>query len=181
MKKVLVVEDTMENMEAAKAFFSTVEGFEFIFAMDREQAQKLLPEVDVLITDRRIPFNEEIDFPGANPPKDESHNDTEYNGFFLTASAIYKKLPVIMAAEHGNLMLFIPKNQSEEVIEVLGGFLRFLETKEEIKKLRWEDQNIFETFCRNILLEYLHRQRISIKKNSPDAWKLVWEKLKEQF
>ena len=56
MKKILIVEDTQANLDAAKAFFSTISDFEFVFAANRKEAEEFLSSVDAVITDRSMPF-----------------------------------------------------------------------------------------------------------------------------
>ena len=54
MKKILFVDNTEANLDVAKAFFSTIKAFEFVYATNRKEVETLLPEVDAVITSPSI-------------------------------------------------------------------------------------------------------------------------------
>lgn len=118
-KKILIVEDTSENMNAAKTFFSTVSDFEFVYTDNRKDAQLLLTEketflIDIiaLITDKSIPYlpKETLeDYRLYNPGLYNLYTDEsalkeiqKSNGCALMAIAHSKGIPAIMVSEHGS-------------------------------------------------------------------------------
>ena len=131
MKKILIVEDTQENMDAAKAFFSTIKDFEFVYATNRKEAEDLLESVDAVITDRQIPYvsgenvNSYAEDLLSEMKEDLSDDFDRYalkflqqrQGYALMAIAYSVNVPVIMASEHGILMALVV-NAGEAVTDI---------------------------------------------------------------
>lgn len=107
MKKILVVDDKNENLEAAKAFFSTIFGFEFIYCTNRKDAEKLILEVDAVITDRSMPYDENNYYnviPSEIPDYTIDHNlnfFSEVNGDYIFCKVVTLGKPVVMISGHG--------------------------------------------------------------------------------
>ena len=94
MKKILIVDDTIENLEAAKKFFSQNKEYEFLYATNRSEAEKLLPECDALITDIQMPFN------------NESKEVSGLNGKLLEIEAYHMEKPAISLSQHGDGLIW---------------------------------------------------------------------------
>lgn len=184
MKKILIVEDAQDNLDAAKAFFSTIPDFEFVYAPDRERAEDLLSKVNAVITDRQIPYiagegiesyNKEL----LQEMRGEGDNDSyifmwlqQRQGYAIMAIAHASGLPVVMVSEHGNLMVSCIADN--EVVKDIGVGLKSLAPySRESYKLASE---LNGSTCRNNLGNY-----DGITKKERQAWAIAWEKLQEQF
>ncbi len=178
MKKILIVDDTQANLDAAKAFFETVSGFEFVFATNKEDAEVALAEVDALITDRDLPY-----FTG-----DKQEHDVE-NGYMLGILAKLQGKPVLMLTEHGQLMVSEVNTShedfkiAEEAVQKLAG-LRGV--KSCAKHGEQEGVDVKTYICK--LMDVTHRgntiykfDNINGTKKDKSAWQIAWERLQKQF
>ena len=100
-KRILVVDDTPANIEAAKAYFSHEPDHEYVYATDRKTAEELLPTVDALITDREMPYQQdEMKENYKLEDMDEYKLALQTNGYILMAKALEKNIPAIMITSH---------------------------------------------------------------------------------
>ncbi len=193
--KVLIVEDTQVNLDAAKAFFSTITDYEFVYATNRKDAEKLLEDVYAVITDRSLPSNGEVKFLDCETPNDGKQyfveNIVGANGYHIMYMAHFLGKPVIMASQHGErgpLGLMRPR-----IVEVLL----------ERQTTDWSESTLKDFSLEKLLMEVdqspsadLYHQlwqygnfggvnflgwRDGIQKTQEVAWKCTWEKLREQF
>jgi hypothetical protein len=178
MKKVLIVEDTQENLDAAKAFFKTISGFEFVYATNKEDAVVALAEADALITDRDMPY-----FDGAKV------DYSPENGYMLGILAKMQGKPVIMLSEHGQLLISNVNNTTAD----------FEAVKEVVEKLaqlkgigpddRWDNEELKPTFGKLIKIchqgenvyKFNYKNEVTGTKKDEIAWRTAWERLQEQF
>lgn len=110
-KKILVVDDTPANLDAAKTYFANNTDYEFVYATNRQEAEKLLPECDAVITDAQMPFNEnskELYFKMASEEKfvqpaiDLKVGEImESNGCLLAIEAYLEGKTAIIVSHHG--------------------------------------------------------------------------------
>jgi hypothetical protein len=186
MKKILVVENTVPNFVAAKKFFSTISGYEFIYALDRKSAELLLHEVDALITDKQIPYvtgevladyHESIlEEMKMVAPRAKLSTIQEVHGFALMAKAHAFDIPVVMVTEHGGIQLKRIRNDNEVSREVktFGVILSQLDpySKESFTIASWlEKKNLVER----------DTSECQGEKQFPETWHWVWQALKKQF
>ena len=104
MKKILIVDDTPENLKAAKDFFSQNKEYEFLYAVNRSEAENLLPECDALITDLQMPFDS------------ESKGINGLNGQLLELEAYHMGKPSIALSQHGDGLLWSSPTFDKEKI-----------------------------------------------------------------
>ena len=64
MKNILIVEQDEKELEVAKLFFSTISGYKFIYVEDRKSAEKILSEVDAVITEPIMFYDKKVPFEG---------------------------------------------------------------------------------------------------------------------
>ncbi len=171
MKKILIVEDTQANLEAAQSFFATIPGYEFLYAVNRKEAEALIQTADAVITDRNMPYE--------GIPKNPNFYQIE-NGYQI---ALYSKLlgkPTLMLTEHGRLGFGLVDVDSP-------GFHSGSEAAKAAfgKNISCLDDSGLE----DTIMEACHRSgmavridwRVEIPKTSIEAWKLGWEELQKQF
>ena len=111
MKKILVVDDTPANLDAAKKFFSKKTDFEVIYTTNRKEAEKYLKEVDIVFTDRALPFDEKtvtnFDETGIDP--DDKEVFMRGNGYYILFEALTNDKKAIMISDHGGTGILIDK------------------------------------------------------------------------
>ncbi len=167
MKKVLIVEDTQENLESAKAFFSTIPGFEFVYATNRKEAESLLPAVDAMITDRSMPFDGIPQY---------SELDAQANGYLLAVNAKTMKKQVVMVSAHGNRAGITAVNISSvgfnKIAELVNAY-----AGREISEI--EAGNVGRAKFGSGVFEFEWVDNLS--KTSSECWSLAWGQLQKQF
>lgn len=168
IKTILVVEDTVENMEVAKQYFSGIEGYEFIFASNRSEADELLDQCDALITDRSIPYKVE-------------EKEDEANGFYLLLKASLLGKKSLMVTSHGNSYGQGVATIDDDSREVVAAMIA------KIGKLQVYNPNY--TFLSDFRNSY-YKDWASINwfgmgqgpsKTDSRAWRYAWEELQKQF
>lgn len=179
MKKILIVEDTQANLDAAKAFFETISGFEFIFATNKEDAEVALAEADALITDRDLPY-----FTGDNQEYDIE------NGYMLGVLAKMQGKPVLMLTEHGELMIS-EVNASHENFMIAEEAVQNLAGLKGVKSCakHGEQEGVYVKAHIGKLIDVTHRgsgtiysfDHINGSKKDKSAWQIAWERLQKQF
>ncbi|TSD03201.1 MAG: hypothetical protein Athens071416_262 [Parcubacteria group bacterium Athens0714_16] len=172
-KKVLVVEDTPENIAAAKDFFSQVDGFDFLFAINRKEAESLIHEVDALLTDRSLPFQREDTINSyRNCPSEDYGYVLEANGYDLLAQAVAKGIPCLMFSNHGdsNFFITIPFIEKESCKKILNSKTDDYDTKH-----RQDLRCAINQFCEREHLED------GMSKEKLNSWKSAWERLFQQL
>ena len=102
MKKleILVVEDTPENMEAAKQYFDSVEEIHAEYATNRNEAFSMIDSkrYDGVITDRSIPRCE--------GDKEDNTFYLQNQGFLVGLKSELENIPWVMHSEHGMSLYF---------------------------------------------------------------------------
>ena len=190
MKKILVVDDIQENLDTAKTFFSTVADFEFVYAMNRRDAEKYLDDVYAVITDGSFPTNSEVEFVDvdfnhfANRTDcfiDEStgkiaykENIVQANGLWVLFKTILSGKPAIMLREHGGVyMLLVNEKDHSHLRDVL---IRISENPTAGDYVSFWRYAHFEgtKYTLDGLISYM-------KKTDVSAWSLAWKRLQEQF
>lgn len=165
MKTILIVEDTQENLEAAKAYFSTIPGFEFVYATNRKEAEEFLPISYAVITDRNMPYE--------GIPKPDFYEIE--NGYHIAVSAKVAGKPVIMITEHGELALGYVNADNpnfSKAAELVAQFSGRKMTSDERGQLSGVT-HIGGVFY----LNFTHR----VSKKSQKAWEMAWQELCKQF
>lgn len=165
MKKILIIDDTEENLDAAREFFSKITGFEFSFVMNRREAEELLKVSDAVITDGSFPYETEKNF----------NNSHGLNGHYVLLLASSQNKPGILLSDHGEQFYSkIAKSQeaSKRVIEEQ--FTNF----DPFDMVRYgEYWNIAKT--PEIIVE-LPTRNYTTKKDS-SGWEYGWKELQKQF
>lgn len=193
MKKILIVDDTQANLDAAKAFFSTISGYEFIYATNRKDAEVLLPEAYAVITDRSLPSNTDVEFLDCEIPEDKMGLVkvcfVQANGYHIFYSAHLAGKPVVMAMEHGSFGMSLPKiTPINELSENQTSDWDFDPKDFSMEKLLLEiDTNpSLELYDR--LWSYGNfggarhlGWKEDLLKTNTEAWKMAWEELQKQF
>lgn len=166
MRKILIVEDTQANLDAAKAFFSTISGFEFVYATNRKEAEEKIKEADAIITDRSMPFD---GVPQYNQIAAEA------NGYLVAANAKKENKPVILLTEHGRLGIGTVNNSVSRFEE----FAKLVEI--------YKGKEITETEASQIHTAKFGSGIFQISfdwefvKLSQDCWALALHELQKQF
>jgi len=191
MKKILVVEDTLENMEVAKIFFSKINDFVFIFCANRKEAQQYLREVDAVITDRDMPFES----------REKEGSYTPVEGCILAIQAKNLEKDVVIISEHGTLQIGIVDekdsnfSKASKIAEM--SLNRDWETVKKEENIRFREERDIELYTRppliifkifaldsGIEIEILPDEGsyyTKIPKISEKAWLLAWQELLKQF
>ena len=187
IKTILIVDDTQENLDAAKAFFDTITDFQFVYATNRKDAENQLDNVDAVITDRRLPANGNVKFLDCEvADKDLFLMDSllEANGYHILYSAYFKNKPTVMISGHGNATaLFLPS-----VKELTPSQIKYLPEDFSLERLL-EDINKGPS---TLLYENLHTYgnyggvkhlgwNEHLLKTHQEAWRKALEELKKQF
>lgn len=196
MKKILVVEDTLENLEVAKLFFSKVVGFEFIYATNREEAEKCIDEVYAVITDRSIPMTTDANFIDCElTPEDCPFGEQEVidyikmaNGFYILYKSYFEKKPVIMISDHGNLILVWPAIVESPTTNCSSKTkLSFSNssTADVLQDILFNIKNNPSAWAYKDLCIYGNRigrsELCYCTKTEVEAWEIAWKRLQEQF
>ncbi len=175
-KKILVVDDTPANLDAAKAYFANNTDYEFVYATDRKGAEELLPNCDALITDRQIPYQEGEkmeDYKGYykdKPTPDDYKIKQEANGYILLAEAVVSDMPVIMFSSHGSSTFLITlddKNLAKEVVVKIADMDAYAIP--------------YETVSDPMGTAITRDRDHDLPKENPESWKFVFEKLCKDF
>lgn len=188
-KRILIVEDTAENMETAKKFFEGLlsSDFEFVYCKNRQEADRNFEEAYAVITDRSIPYNDEHI---SDAQSSQFCKDTEYtkcklpevNGTYLMLKAKVQKKPSVLITEHGSLgigtqPLELNFDSFQETL------LYIIDEKKKNGCLFWSDYEYLYWFgCRcweSIRTDFCSYR--DVKKTSTDAWRIAWEELQKQF
>lgn len=189
MKKILFIDDTKENLDAAKAFFSTIPGFEFVYATNRQEAEKHLEEVYAVITDRSLPYSETsligCDFPD-NEKEDVEYNYVQTNGYYLLLKALSMGKPAIMASDHGGMIILegklVPSTQIENFsLEATLQRMSVKPTYEDVCSFFYHANNEATHAVRLEDTRKSYGAERNIFKTEDKAWVLVWEELQKQF
>jgi len=168
---ILVVEDNQDHLVAAKAFFSTITDFKFVFAPNRKNAEELICTVDGLIISKNILFDENCERESY-----PSHEDAK----LISIYAKGKGLPVLLLADYSRLGLGV-------VNTCFGtGFIdaKYIADKYFGKKMIDSiDSTGFNKFLHknNIRVISYKWQKESIVKTSLETWKIIWEEFSRQF
>lgn len=197
MKKVLIVEDTLVNLEAAKAYFSTIPEYEFIYTTNRKDAQAIIPSVCAVVTDRQIPYitDETIEAYHESIVNKEKGFYTkdfvlrkiqEVHGYALTAIAYALDIPVIMVSEHGDIQIFyVTTNDSfKEDLKTIGAILPQLDpySKESYEIAHWLTECWFGEGHEIKLIDLdCFRERGNGEKKNPKTWEVIWKDLQKEF
>ncbi len=174
--KILVVEDTAENMAVAKAFFFTIPEHEFIFCTNRKEAEEILPAVDGMISDRSIPFND-----------DESQ---ECNGISLMFQASLLQITAVGVSNHGDTNYWVDFNEAS--CEKNKGYLKVdREHSEEFNKLDFSNSlsllkgfdhyspRLNETSLEALLMSCYSLEKFYCNegKKNPKLWEMAFRRL----
>lgn len=198
MKKVLIVCSNQVDLDAAKTFFSTIPGYDFLFHSNRLDAQAILESSDILITDANIPYspNDSIDeyphyFELINNGIDE--NDfiplskeeayaaaTGLNGWALMLQVKTRNIPNLMIGEYGTFkkldMLKIPDKASQPSKELLAL------TKGDTRKNWREFAEKFDSYWNENHQFFCWCQHAGEKSTGITTdWEIVWEQIKKQL
>jgi CheY-like chemotaxis protein len=188
-KRILVVEDTAENMETAKKFFEGLlsSDFEFVYCKNRQEADVNFKEAYAVITDRSIPYNDEQVSDAQKVQFCASVSYTEYrlpeiNGVYLMFKAKTSGKPAVLISEHGDLQIGVqPLDLNGR--SFLKRLLSVIDAKREKNCLFWSDYEYLSEFSKSwdspIRINY--DIGVGIKKTSTDAWRIAWEELQKQF
>jgi len=200
MKTILVIEDTPVNMETAKSFFSSIDGYNFIYAMDRQSGIKLYPTADAVITDRSIPQRY-----GETPIK--RFEWCQQRGYYFLAKSFFDKKPCVMITQHsdnGNASIKEFSNVSygddhfflKELSKPISTeeYLEMIEKGEGNQTLGHEEDedgmtpgdmrevNANEFFVFHMFNKITHfRLEDSLTKRDEELWRITWEKLLEKM
>ncbi len=170
-KTILIVDDTPENIEAAKAYFANNVDFNFVYATDRKTAEELLPTVNALITDRQIPYKEDDTLERYNTfikDKDELENAYISHGYILLAKSAELEIPAIMLSQHGKLMVM--KIKDLERAKIIASEIKMIDP--------YSAENDEKGFEMNWNYTVDH---FNVLKSDPKAWELGFTKLSEEF
>jgi len=163
--KVLVIDDKQENLNAAREFFSKITAFEFLFAMNRKEAEELLKVSDAVITDGSFPCETEENF-------NSSHG---LNGYYVLLLASSQNKPAVLLSDHGEQFYSnVAKSQevSKRVIEKQ--FTNF----DPFDMVRYSEYwNIAQN--PEVIVE-LPTRSYTTKKDS-SGWEYGWKELQKQF
>jgi hypothetical protein len=178
MKKILIVDDTQANLDAAKTFFSTIPGYKFVYAISRKDAEVLLTDAYAVITDRSIPWSdlEQFNFLSEGVNKILLQEYAKVNGDYVLIMAKLMNKPAIMATDHGKFGLMVLKS-----VEEFKKDTKLLEILSQMSTNPTPD--LYWSFQRNKTVS----QGISVKwhegmsKTYSKAWSLAWEELQKQF
>ena len=164
MKKILIVDDIKTNLDVAKLFFSKIPGFEFLFAVNRKEAEELLKISDALITDGSFPYENEEDFDGAQG----------LNGYYLLLLASSQTKPAILLSDHGEQFysrIARSKESSQDIIDQYPNFNPFNPTQQEQ----------FWNIARNSEIIFQLPTKYDATKKDSSGWKYGWEEIQKQF
>lgn len=165
MKKVLIIDDRQENLEAAKKFFSNIQGFEFLFVTNRKEAEKLLEISDAVITDGSFPYKDERNF-------DNAHG---LNGYYILLLASAQNKPGILLSDHGE-QFYSKLAQSQKTSKKV--------LKEELANfdpLNMDHYAKYWSIAYNPdIIVNLPTRSFTTKKNS-SGWEYGWKELQRQF
>jgi hypothetical protein len=189
MKKILVIDDTQANLDTAKAFFSTIPNFEFVYVTDRQEAEKHFEEAYAVITDRSLPYSA-TSLIGCDFPEEETEDvealTIKANGYFLLLKALLLGKPAIMASEHGGLMIMNGTTAPSKQIENFS----LEETLQRIStEPTYEDMDKLWTYGNHEGTHITRKEETmkawgapqNILKTEEVAWRMVWEELQKQF
>ncbi len=171
MKKILIVDDTPANLEAAKAYFSKNTDFEFAYAADRKSAEELLPGCDILITDREMPYQQgEKREDYKLEDKDDYENALKAHGYALLAEGAALEKPSLMVSSHQTL-LFMKLDK-----------LEFAKATVQLLKAHdpYSEESFRAAFKVNFQKDFVGEYP-DIDKADPSTWELVFTKLSEEF
>ncbi len=179
MRKILVVDDTESNLAAAREFFSKVEGYEFVYATNRKDAEVFLEDAYAIITDRSIPSNAEVELFDCEIPEEEvemTNAIIQTNGYYLLLRAFLLGKPAVMAAEHGKLgILFADPDQETEILKALLDNIARAPSFEHYLALFVSQQDGRRTdITRDGWQE-------GVFKTQPSAWAKIWTELQQKF
>lgn len=201
--KILVVDDSSINLEAAKVFFSKVDGHEFIYAKNRQEAQTLVNDCDGLITDRSMPFKED----GKTCPDDKEGRygqNSTMNGEILAVYAEGIGKVVVMVTEHGRLGIGLIEKNHPHFQSFFEKSKKYLDKdlfdltnpgKDASEEELWEYKILSnplahfdfiikhsrqDNFPELIPIEWVGRMN-EISKKSEKAWELAWTALLKQL
>lgn len=186
MKKIIVVDDTPANLDAAKSFFSKIKDVNFVFCINRKEAQNHLVSADGIITDIDMPFLE---------PK--GHWSAEEGSLLaIYAKSIGKK--VVIASEHGSLELGLVDNSHPDFIAATQSITQFLDqefnwdalTEKGIVDLPdfaslWVRSKMFVvskyyivngSLSNGLAKDSIYEIDYDISKTTERAWELAWQK-----
>ncbi len=160
MKKILIVDDTPANLEAAKAYFSQNVDFEFLYATDRKSAEELILTCDALITDAQMPFDDKSETAyqiskekilTQTPERiNEFHLDNVMasNGKLLALEAIIRNKPCVVISHHGtaltvNKIPVMEKDQIEKILKEATGGMGI----SNVERFAGKDLNYYDDKC----------------------------------
>lgn len=178
--KVLIVEDTQVNLDAAKAFFSTITDYEFVYATNRKDAEKLLEDVYAVITDRSLPSHPDINFLEFNASELECPGDAELfpqaNGNWIANKAFLMKKPCVMATQHGSLFIFFPKIDLHECQK------SYAPVEQLVINLLENPSNDSYSKLMGFGVHGKGAYRVDgVTKSTVEGWDIAWRELQKQF
>jgi hypothetical protein len=179
MKRILIVDDTQANLDAAKAFFSTIPGYEFVYVTNRKDAEACLLEVDALITDRSLPWTDTEQFNCEIPSgasKSLFPNYLQSNGHYLLLKSCLVNKPSIMATDHGKFGLMKLANRSKwQEDSSLEDIIFLMENRTTL--------DTYFTFGKHPVVKEIQvlGWYENLSKTTQQAWKLAWEEIQKQF
>lgn len=163
--KVLVIDDKQENLDAAREFFSKIPVFEFLFAMNRKEAEELLKVSDAVITDGSFPYETEENF----------NNSHGLNGHYVLLLASSQNKPAILLSDHGEQFYSnIANNQEVSKRTIEKQFTNF----DPFDMVRYSEYwNIVQN--PEVIVE-LPTRSYTTKKDS-SGWEYGWKEIQKQF
>ncbi|MEJ0002050.1 MAG: hypothetical protein WDN09_02630 [bacterium] len=169
MKTILIVEDTQANLDAAKAFFSTVSDNRFVYAVNRKEAEELMDSVDGVISDRDLPYEERV-----------RTNELE-NGYAIIMNAKGKGLPAVLVSEHGRLNIFTAHPKHRYFESTFNHASHMIGRKFDFANKG--DVAFIDMFPGIYESDHVVTAQgfVGISKTSPAAWQMAWQELQKQF
>lgn len=186
MKKILIIDDTQANLDAAKLFFSKISSYEFLYATNRKDAEKYLEEAYAVITDRQMPSKANVELLDCDIPEEKmtiAKNVSEANGYHLLYTVYLSGKPVVMATEHSALAICLPNITVPTEKQYKGDPKDF--SLEALLLLINENPN-FDSY--HSLYRYGNFGGVKnlgwnegVLKTQERAWKMIWEELIKLF
>ncbi len=193
-KKILVVDDTPANLDAAKAYFANNTDYEFVYATNREEGEKVLPECDALITDAQMPFNENSKALYLRMASEEKFVQPaidlkigeimESNGCLLAIEAYLEGKTAIIVSHHG-------KSLTTDYLKADTKIQKIEEYKEKFNGLglSWFKKFSGNEFEKPTVNPGFYSRRLSsertvsdeLSKENSSGWEFAFTKLCEEF
>ena len=163
-------------------YFSTIqEGYTFLYAANREQAEKLLPEVDEVITDRGMPFTEDGEV-------------SDMQGSIVAVLAHHQGKPAVMITSHGDAFGLGKINSEnpnlrrgfDEVLALATQHALVLQGKNvDCAHVEWILEKELggdagHAACESAIHIKFMMERPDLTKSKPRAWEMAWRALRSE-